>query len=107
MKIKKAEHLGFCFKINNIGPLGVPSPLKYTDKKVIGVAGGLGAAPIACPVCGSLEHPFPAMFPPDHAERQKQLQQDREEARQAVQQSEQQWQVCRQYLERLKVQLEL
>lgn len=61
----------------------------------------------ACPVCGSLEHPFPAMFPPDHAERQKQLQQDREEARQAVQQSEQQWQVCRQYLERLKVQLEL
>lgn len=29
-----------------VGPLGVPSPLKYTDKKVIGVAGGLGAAPI-------------------------------------------------------------
>ena len=29
-----------------IGPLGVPSPLKYTDKKIIGVAGGLGAAPI-------------------------------------------------------------
>ena len=29
-----------------VGPLGVPSPLKYTDKKIIGVAGGLGAAPI-------------------------------------------------------------
>lgn len=29
-----------------VGPLGVPSPLKYTDKKVIGIAGGLGAAPI-------------------------------------------------------------
>lgn len=29
-----------------VGPLGVPSPLEYTDKKIIGVAGGLGAAPI-------------------------------------------------------------
>lgn len=29
-----------------VGPLGVPSPLKKWDKKVIGVAGGLGAAPI-------------------------------------------------------------
>ncbi|MDO4553939.1 MAG: sulfide/dihydroorotate dehydrogenase-like FAD/NAD-binding protein [Lachnospiraceae bacterium] len=29
-----------------VGPLGMPSPLKKSDKKVIGIAGGVGAAPL-------------------------------------------------------------